>query len=69
MVFSAFSSSSSCHLRASVSPHVLLAMPPLSFLFFFLCFCPPVFFPSFLLPFQSSSPAFIGQRRPCAGKW
>jgi hypothetical protein len=28
-----------------------------------------VFSPSFLLIFQSSSPAFICQRRPCAGKW
>jgi hypothetical protein len=27
---------------------------------------PPLFF---LLPFQASSPAFISQRRPCAGKW
>jgi len=34
-VFSVLSSSSSCLLRASVSPHVLLAMPPLSFFCFF----------------------------------
>ena len=54
------------HVLSSSVLSLSLPLPlfPVPFLTSHFCFPP-----CFLLPFQSSSPAFIGQRRPCAGKW